>query len=419
MPSLFQSLFQKDKPESNDDQNRPLTVEEKHVLNQSIIHSLQSSTSSENEKDVISGERNKLAVILSAINDGVIALDLNRNIISFNKAAEKITGYTANQVINKPIKDVLKFFDYQAQIDCNNFCPANPNNFEGIVFNRVNVKVIGAAEKITYVNLISSQIIEGNRVNLGCVITLHDVSDEKHLEEMKLDFISMAAHELRTPLTSIKGYLSIFTNENKDKFNSEQNMFLTRMNIATQQLMGLIDNLLNVSRIERGMFTVNLEKAKWEAIVQQVVDMLRERAVDKQIELTFIKPVNPLPKIYVDKLRIPEVLTNLLSNAIAYTQPGGKIEVWTEIDPSHTQIITHVRDNGQGIPQEAIPHLFTKFFRVAGKLEQGSKGTGLGLYISKSIVDLHHGKIWVNSELDKGSVFSFSLPIETERSVTL
>ncbi|MBI4040073.1 PAS domain-containing sensor histidine kinase [Candidatus Daviesbacteria bacterium] len=255
----------------------------------------------------------------------------------------------------------------------------------------------------------AAMIKEGAKSNLGSIITIHDVSEEHELETMKMDFVSMAAHELRTPLTSIKGYLSVFINENKDKFDNDQMMFLNRINISAEQLTGLIENLLNVSRIERGVVTLNPEQVNWAENLQAVVNEFKNRAEEKRIDLSFTPATVPLPTIKVDKIRINEVLGNLLSNAIAYTQPGGKVIVWAESDGKN--IATHIKDTGEGIPKEAIPHLFTKFFRVSGVLEQGSKGTGLGLYISKSIIEMHHGKIWVESELGKGSTFSFSLPI--------
>ena len=131
----------------------------------------------------------------------------------------------------------------------------------------------------------------------------------------------------------------------------------------------------------------------------------------KNIQLSFIKPTNKLPALKVDKVRMSEVLSNLIGNAINYTNPNGKVVV--SVEQKGNEIITNVADTGIGIPADAIPHLFTKFFRVTEGLTQqaASQGNGLGLYISKSIVDMHHGKIWINSQVGKGSVFSFSIPV--------
>lgn len=224
-----------------------------------------------------------------------------------------------------------------------------------------------------------------------------------------VDLVSMVAHELRTPLTSIKGYLSVFMEENKDKFDSTQKMFLHRIDIAVQQMMGLTDNLLNASRIERGVFAISMQTIDWVDNVAEVFDEFLKRAKDKKINLVFIKPQEHTFFVKADKLRINEVLLNLLSNAISYTDENGKITV--SIEKQGQEVATYVKDTGAGIPKSAIPNLFTKFFRVNSKASQGVKGTGLGLYISKAIVEAHGGRIWVESEVGKGSTFSFSLPV--------
>ncbi|MDO8618930.1 MAG: HAMP domain-containing sensor histidine kinase [Candidatus Daviesbacteria bacterium] len=231
------------------------------------------------------------------------------------------------------------------------------------------------------------------------------------LDEMKSNFVSIAAHELRTPLTSIKGYLSVYMNDYKDKLDDDQRTLLNHIGSATEELLALVENLLNVSRIERGAMSLNLEEVNWTDVVKQVVDDFNERAVQKNIQLKFVPPQAQPPLIKVDKVRILEVISNLISNAINYTSTGGIVQVWVE--NSNNEIVTHVGDNGQGIPQEAIGNLFTKFYRVNKGLTQNSNsdGNGLGLFISKAIIDMHHGKIWVESEVGKGSRFSFSLPL--------
>lgn len=232
------------------------------------------------------------------------------------------------------------------------------------------------------------------------------------LDEMKSNFVSIAAHELRTPLTSIKGYLSVYLSDYKDKLDEDQKELLGRISEATEELLGLVENLLNVSRIERGAMSLNLVEVNWEEVLKGELEDFNERATQKNIQLKFVPSSLPLPAIKVDKVRILEVISNLLSNAINYTNPGGVVQVWAE--SRDNQITTYVADNGQGIPAEAIPNLFTKFYRVTQGLTQGntnSDGNGLGLYISKAIVEMHHGRIWVESEVGKGSRFSFSLPI--------
>jgi two-component system sensor histidine kinase VicK len=391
------------------DQKETLDRSAKMLLEQDVeLH--QAYSKLEEEKKSVSAERNKLALILSGVTDAVIAVDLDHRIVTFNKAAEELTGYPASQAIGKPISRLIKISEKSKIIPKQTYCPINTNTQEGIVFSKEGVQLISAHGQKVFVNLVCGQIKEGRRANLGGIITLHDVTEERQLEEMKLDFVSMAAHELRTPLTAIRGYLSVFIEENKNKLGEEQKMFLNRISISTEQLIALVENLLSVSHVERSSLTLNVERVNWPQIIKKVINDLMIRAKEEQLKLIFTEPKKPFPKVEVDPLRITEVLNNLLLNALTYTPAKGKVQVWLESDGNN--LITHIKDTGQGIPREALPHLFTKFFRVSGKLEQGSKGTGLGLYIAKAIVEMHGGKIWVESKLGKGSTFSFSLPIK-------
>lgn len=363
----------------------------------------------------ISAERNTLSIILSGITDAVISVDLQRRIITFNKAAENLTGLSMNTVLGKPIDQVIILADAEGKIAVDSYIPIRTDGYEGVVFNKQDLKMAGASGKSAVVNLIVGQITEGARINLGAILTLHDITEEFQLEEMKLDFVAMAAHELRTPLTSLRGYTYILLRDYKEKFEEKEEQILNRINISTQRLAALVENLLSITKIEKRKLSINTEPLDWVANVEETIEEIIDQAKEKQTRIELEKPMGTLPKVSVDKFRINEVLTNLLANAINYTPDGGMIKVWFEQKPN--EIITHIKDTGEGIPREALPHLFTKFFRVNGRLEQGSKGTGLGLYISKSIVEMHGGKIWAESEgIGKGSTFSFSLPMQQPTS---
>lgn len=229
--------------------------------------------------------------------------------------------------------------------------------------------------------------------------------------QMQSSFASIAAHELRTPLTSIKGYLSVFLSDYDSQLNNDQKALLGHISAATEQLLSLVDNLLSVSRVERSSMAMNLQPIDWQTVVKEVVDEFKERAIEKNITLEFFPSIEKILTIKADKVRLTEVISNLLNNAIQYTNPQGRITV--VVEKKEGEVVTSIADTGRGIPKVAIPNLFTKFYRVnqQGTENQTPTGTGLGLYISKAIVELHHGKIWVESEVGKGSTFRFSLPI--------
>ena len=361
------------------------------------------------DKNIIASERNKLSIALSSISDAVIVLDKEGRVIVFNKAAETLTGYSENEAIGALLDRLISISEGMVDLPFIVYAPPLKEGFEGTVFTADKVKIKGKNSHEITVTVTTAQIREGVLTNVGNIIILHDITKEAELEQMKLDFVSMAAHELRTPLTSIRGYMSVFLQEYKDSLTDEQKLFLGRIYISSHQLLALVENLLNVSKIERGIFTISKLPTDWNQVVAKTVTEYSNRASEKGIKLHYFAPQEQFPQVFVDRLRVTEVLSNLLSNSIHYTPSGGKISVWLERQGN--MLVTHVQDSGKGIPKDALPRLFNKFFRVSATLESGSKGTGLGLYIAKSIVELHRGKIWVVSEEGKGSTFSFSLPI--------
>lgn len=353
---------------------------------------------------LVKAQSQNLNIILENIPEGVLAIDQNRKVSYLNQTAKRLTGLS-NEVIGQPVDSAIQFKDKENTLTFLHFCPIR-ENYNGIIFKGSNLKIIGKAQ--SSVNLATTQV-QGSGMPPFFIVTMQDISQEKSLEEMKFDFVSLAAHELRTPLTSIKGYLSVFLQENQGKLTPDQTELLNQATRATEQLNSLVENLLSVSRIERGALAVNLEPVDWVTFIKNSVDGFIPRAKEKEIHLEFTVPTQTIPQIKIDKLRISEVISNLLSNAIKYTEPRGQINVLVETQEG--SVITHVKDTGHGISPDALNQLFNKFFRVSGPLEGGTKGTGLGLYITKSLVEMHHGKIWVESALDKGSTFSFSLPI--------
>lgn len=362
---------------------------------QTLVQNLQNQTA------VALSEKEKFSGILSSIIDGIIALDFNKNIIFLNKASEELLGCQEAEVKGKSIDGILNLFSEQDQIFSKAYCQGS--------FNQT-AKLISRGGKETKVNLITAQVGGDTQSSLSCILIMHDLSKEEELEQMKLDFVSMASHELKTPLTSIIGYLSVYLNENRQKVPKENLVLLDKAFIATQQLQTLIQNLLNVNKIEKEQLSVSLEPVDFRTLLSKSIEDLKPQANQKEILLSLSAP-QTLPTVMGDTIRLSEVVTNLTANAINYTNPGGKVDILVEVMPA--EIRTSVIDNGVGIPQEAIPHLFGKFFRVSNSLQKSSKGTGLGLYISKSIIEKLRGKIWVESEVGKGSKFTFTLPLST------
>lgn len=369
---------------------------------------------SEHNKNVVLSERNKLMVALSNITDAIIMVNLNGAVILMNKAAENLTGLKENQAYGKLASSLIKIFEGNETLNLETFYhqkelePKNtPIKKRGLIINSVAAQASEEGGN-KYFNLIINSIINDSGRRIGNMLVLQDITKEKELEDMKVDFVSMATHELRTPLTLINGYLSVYLKENTDHLSERQKMMLNRINYATQQLMSLVESFLNVAKIEKGVFNVTTEPTDWVSTVRQIVSEFMIVANRKQISLEITEPHTNLPQIEGDKLRLGEVLSNLLSNSLAYTQSGGHVQVWLEAKDN--ELITHVQDDGPGIPKASLLKLFTKFFRTSKSNDLAHNGSGLGLYISKAIVEAHRGRIWVESEPNQQTIFSFSIP---------
>uniref|UniRef100_A0A7V3N607 histidine kinase n=1 Tax=candidate division CPR3 bacterium TaxID=2268181 RepID=A0A7V3N607_UNCC3 len=240
-----------------------------------------------------------------------------------------------------------------------------------------------------------------------------DKEELQSLDRLKDEFLQMATHELNMPIASIQSGVSIL--EEMGEKDSTKRKIIDSINFNTQRLAALARDLLNVSRIESGRLSTNFSEVHLEDLIKQVVNDLEEKAKSKGNQLNYVKANKSLPKIYSDEGKIVQILNNLIGNAIKFTEKG---KITVSVQQEDGKIITTISDTGVGIPKEALPKLFTKFYQVNRfnkdkPLEQ--QGTGLGLYITKKLVELLGGKIWVQSQEDKGSQFSFSLPIKNKR----
>lgn len=233
------------------------------------------------------------------------------------------------------------------------------------------------------------------------------------LDKLKDEFVSLASHELRTPMTVIKSYLWLMLDKNNIQSLSEkQKMYIDRAYTSTQRLINLVNDMLNVSRIESGRFTLSMKPIDMGELISTVYTEMLPKAQEQKINLQFARPLENLPKVQADPERAEQVLINLIGNSLKFTPEGGTIRIEISQNPNNEEETVSIMDNGKGINQEDLSKLFQKFSMVGTNylVKQNTQGTGLGLYLSKSIVELMGGKIWAESEGEgKGSKFSFTL----------
>jgi PAS domain S-box-containing protein len=355
--------------------------------------------------------------ILNAIQDGVVMAGHDNMIQVFNPAAGTITGWRANEVIGYDYRTILQFVDEKGQV-----LPEASHPFGQALATGQSVRANRAflatrAGKPLPISLIVSPVPDNDGRPSGSVVgVFRDIAKETEEEKQRSDFISTASHEMRTPLAAIEGYLSLALNPKVAKIDENAQKLLVKASMSTKHLGELFRDLLTSSKAEDGRLISYPAVVEIGEMLEQVAEAARFHAKEKNLTLSYSvstdpaaagKTIRPLYYAYVDPNRIREVFQNIIDNAIKYTMDGN-IDVRLTGDSNVTQI--QVKDTGGGIAAEDIPHLFQKFYRVDNSTTRTVGGTGLGLFICRKIVELYNGRIWVESELGKGSTFFINLP---------
>lgn len=377
-------------------------------------------------------EKLKSDIILNAIDDGVILLDANKTIQMFNPGAEKITGWAAGDALS---------LDYHSVVHITND-KNEPYTAVQDPFDRIYTEIATIHDNQAYlqtksgsavaISLSVSPLTDQNNEITGAVGIFRDVSEERIAEKQRADFISTASHEMRTPVAAIEGYLALALNERVSKIDTKARNYLEKAHASTQHLGELFQDLLTSAKAEDGRLINHPTVTEMGEFLQRQTEDMRFAAEKKGLVLDYLigsegsasasaeggqKLVRPLYYVSVDQERIREVIVNLFDNAIKYT-PSGKITVGLTGDEKIVQI--RLQDTGQGISPEDVGHLFQKFYRVDSSATRSIGGSGLGLFICRKIVELYNGRIWVESELDKGSTFFINLPrISSEKAASL
>jgi signal transduction histidine kinase len=224
----------------------------------------------------------------------------------------------------------------------------------------------------------------------------------KALDQMKDEFLEMMSHELKTPLTSMSSFVQLFLDGKLGELREQQRAGLGIISEDVKRLEGSVDKIMDISRLKSGVIKPVIKNLRLQEVIQSAVESLKPLAENRQIKIT--KKTTKLPMVRADRMLLYKVVLNLVDNAIKFTPQNGEVSIETEVEDSH--VIVKVKDTGIGISEESMHHLFTKFFQV----DHSTPGPGLGLSICKVIVEAHGGKIWVESQLGRGSTFSFTLP---------
>ncbi len=342
-------------------------------------------------------EKNKTLAIITNFSDGLLVFDKEGRLFLINPQAEDFFDVKSRDIVGRPILELSTFPTIEPVVGLIG------GDIKGVFRKEVQIKENLILE-------VSTVPMMREEEKFGTLIVLHDVSREKMIERMKTEFVSLSAHQLRTPLSAIKWTLKMLLDGDLGKITEEQRDFIEKTYKNNERMINLINDLLDVSRIEEGRYLYKPVLTNLESIIQFVANSYKEEIERKKLKFEFKKPKEKLPEVIVDVEKIKLAIDNLLGNAIRYTLAGG--EVIVSLKYVKKEIELSVKDTGVGIPKDQQGRVFTKFFRAANAIRMETEGSGLGLFITKNIVEAHGGKIWFESEENQGTTFHLSLPVE-------
>ncbi|KAI9135104.1 PAS domain S-box protein [Acaryochloris sp. CCMEE 5410] len=367
-------------------------------------------------------------LILNSMGEGLCGLDLQYHITFVNPAAAEMLGYAIPDLIDQPIEIILGTHPQLLKNDEDATYPFEDSLVSGTTHRFITDEFRRRDGTLFPVEYVSTPIREQDGIT-GAVITFKDTSDRQVVERMKDEFISVVSHELRTPLTSIHGSLRMLTSGLLSPHSDKSQRLLNIAVDSTDRLVRLINDILDVERIESGQVSMTKYPYNISDLMTQSADTMQGMATQMQVTLK-VTPLSVLTD--VDGDRIVQTMTNLLSNAIKFSRPGGIVEMNAHLMPQQSpscalatepdatslspadapQVCIWIRDQGRGIPPDKIDTIFERFQQADSSDARDHEGTGLGLAICQSIVHQHGGQIWVESQPGKGSTFSFTLPIQ-------
>ena len=331
------------------------------------------------------------AMLLELVDSGIIQLDCTGMVVLMNRKAEEILRIDRAEVLGKRVDMLPLRTPIYRMLSENSHDAAVEMSIEGAVIS------------------VRSSLVPGERGGCGELYELRDISGEKKEKRQREEFVAMMTHDLKSPLTVIMGYVQALIEEMPGKVDPSLHLFVREMDKSAVKMISMIDDVLDAYRLEAGLLQIDRHPC-------DVSDLLEGCCRDGEREATvhgsyFLRDIcDAIPLLELDGKQVARVFANLIGNAVKFTPRRGTISVIATLEEGC--LLVRVSDTGIGIPPDELPRIFNKYFRAAAA--QGFKGTGLGLTISKAIVEAHGGSIRVESAAGKGSIFSVLLPLKTE-----
>ncbi len=350
--------------------------------------------------------------ILGSIGDGVVVVDNGGKILLINAAAAHLLGVDQAQIVRTSVVSIPLYDETERLLPV----AEQPMSIALQTGRKVEVRVGSrdAENRKMALAVTATPVLQQGEV-IGAIQTIRDVTKEREVDRMKTEFISLASHQLRTPLSAIRWFSEMLVGGDAGPLNKDQQEFASNISSSTERMIELVNSLLNISRMESGRIIVDPKPTDLRELVNGVVNDLRGKTESKK-QTIIVSIHKDIPKINLDPQLMSQVYLNFLTNAIKYSPAGGEISVFVSIKGQ--EVISQISDNGYGIPKEQQGRVFQKFFRAENAVKLETDGTGLGLYLVKSIIETTGGRVWFESEVDKGTTFWFTIPLAGMKAKT-
>jgi PAS domain S-box-containing protein len=359
-----------------------------------------------NAAHILAAEKQRIESVLENSAEGIMSIDSRCRILGFNTAMEQLTGYTREEVLGKECFRLLNFSDREKRAICRERCPILHNSLPGSLKVEQEGIILTKDKRPVDVSMVYSIVRSPRGRPINAVVNIHDISKARENENFREAILSMLGHELQTPLAIIKGYTDTLSRSDGNWDAETLRQGFKVIEEESDRLSEVMNKLLLASRLSTGTLKLNMEPVQLPALVQKVVRRLSKFTTIHTFEVQF--PAD-FPAVKAEPQLLEQVLTNLIENAIKYSPKGGRVTISGKSDGR--QITLGVVDQGMGIPKDELSNLFKKFQRGHGDQSGRIQGTGLGLYICKSIIEAHGGRLTASSQVGKGSEFNFSLPL--------
>lgn len=352
------------------------------------------------------GQLQHLAAVVQGSADGIVSIDNQGRIQLFNRALQEMTGWTQPEVAGRDLQELLDPRDEGGNpVDFKQILKRDPHGGK-LALPRVHICTNEQTRRWVDLN-VASAIRDGRGVH--AIIVVRDTSDQHELLKRQREFVSIASHELRTPITALIGYLSLLRNEDSPQ---QAPQFVSRAYEAALRLSELVEDLLSVARIEEGRMNLNLRPLDPAETVDHVIELMRPRIYEKKLALQVSKRLQEGDLIRADRGKLEQILCNLLDNAVKYTPEGGRVTLTARAGRDYVAFT--VTDTGIGIHPHNLERIYEKFFREYSALSVSAGGTGLGLFITRELVERQGGRLTITSRQNQGTTATARFPRETK-----